>query len=451
MLTNATKCYSLDEKNAKTFYCETCDFRTPKLSNFEKHLSTDKHKNATNDTNMLQNDTKCYQVAEKRCQKEPVTFFCKFCNYYTPKQGNFQKHLETEKHNNNKLLLSATKVVESSTKNDVNYYCNYCDYHTPKYSNYVKHCETDKHKIYRSSKVANAKNADKSFSVKPSQSDTYCPVVEENIETKLFENVKETNSFQCECGKIFKQRTSLARHKKSCSSHGFNKNTLCKCSCGCEFNSMDLFNEHQKTCNYLVQKLLEQNTALIQTQGVSNSHNNTMTNSHNNSHNKTFNLNFFLNETCKDAMNITDFVNSLKLTIQDLENVGQVGYSEGISQMFVKGLNDLEVEKRPIHCSDLKREVIHIKDQDKWEQDTANRDKLKQAIKDLSTKNLMLMDDWQKLHPGCKDPDNSKNDLYLKMMVESLGPADEVAERKDMGKIIRSIAKTTIIKKSELK
>ena len=299
-------------------------------------------------------------------------------------------------------------------------------------------------------------------SVKPSQSDI-SEIEKEIIETEqFFESTIENKPFQCECGKVFQQRPSLSRHKKTCSLHvgkkntiinTSNKNTICKCSCGCEFNSMDLFNEHQKTCTNsgLVQKLLDQNTSLIQSQGVSNSHNNTMTNSHNNSHNKTFNLNFFLNETCKDAMNITDFVNSLKLTIQDLENVGQVGYSEGISQMFVKGLNDLEVEKRPIHCSDLKREVIHIKDQDRWEQDTANRDRLKQAIKDLSTKNLMLMDDWQKLHPGCKDPDNSKNDLYLKMMVESLGPADDVAERKDMGKIIRSIAKTTIIKKSELK
>ena len=413
MLTNA----NIKEKvGASFFYCKVCDYKTSKSCNYERHLKTDNHLLALNANKMLQNANNVGAEGEKVGAE---SFFCKFCNYSTPRYDNYEKHLATNRHKSKKVGAKGAKVA----------------------------------------KVANAKNAKKSFSVTPSQSDIYCPVAEEINDTDFIEEVTEYNPLQCECGKIFKQRSSLSRHKKTCN-FGIventiidtsNKNMLCKCSCGCEFNSMDLFNEHQKTCNYIVHKLLEQNSALIQTQGVSNSHNNTMTNSHNNSHNKTFNLNFFLNETCKDAMNITDFVNSLKLTIQDLENVGQVGYSEGISQMFVKGLNDLEVEKRPIHCSDLKREVIHIKDRDRWEQDTANQDKLKQAIKDLSTKNLMLMDDWQKLHPGCKEPDNSKNDLYLKMMVESLGPADEVAERKDMGKIIRSIAKTTIIKKSDLK
>ena len=112
--------------------------------------------------------------------------------------------------------------------------------------------------------------------------------------------------------------------------------------------------------------------------------------------------------------------------------------------MFVRGLNDLEVTKRPIHCSDIKREILHIKDKDKWEKD-ANRDKLTKAIKDLSNKNIMLLDDWQKENPGCKEYNNRKNDIYLKLMVESMGPADDSAEKRDFGKIIRTIAKSTII------
>ena len=168
-----------------------------------------------------------------------------------------------------------------------------------------------------------------------------------------------------------------------------------------------------------------------------------------NSHNKTFNLQFFLNETCKDAMNISDFVNSLKLTLHDLEQVGELGYAEGISRMFVKGLNDLEVTKRPIHCSDLKREVLHIKDKDAWEKDE-NNDKLKKAIKDLSNKNIMLLDDWQKENPGCKEYNNRKNDIYLKMMVESLGPADASKEKREFGKIIHTIAKNTIINRGDI-
>ena len=192
--------------------------------------------------------------------------------------------------------------------------------------------------------------------------------------------------------------------------------------------------------------IISQNKQIIELsnqKGMNNCHNTT------NSHNKTFNLQFFLNETCKDAMNITDFVNSLKLTLQDLEQVGELGYAEGISRMFVKGLNDLEVTKRPIHCSDLKREVLHIKDKDAWEKDE-NKDRLKKAIKDLSNKNFMLMDDWQKENPGCKEYNNHKNDIYLKMMIESLGPADASAEKRDFGKIIRTIAKNTIIDRENL-
>lgn len=172
------------------------------------------------------------------------------------------------------------------------------------------------------------------------------------------------------------------------------------------------------------------------------------TNSHNNSHNNTFNLQFFLNETCKDAMNISDFVNSLKVTLQDLERVGELGYAEGISRMFVRGLSDLEVTKRPIHCTDAKREILHIKDQDRWEKDTYNQDKLKQAIKDLSNKNIMLLDDWRKENPGCDKYDHRKNDLYLRMMVESMGPKDNTCEKRDFTKIVKSIAKTTIIDKA---
>ena len=196
--------------------------------------------------------------------------------------------------------------------------------------------------------------------------------------------------------------------------------------------------------------LLQQNNQLqkhvieLSKNGGNNSHN---TITHTNSHNKTFNLQFFLNETCKDAMNIQDFIKSLQLNIQDLESVGELGYAEGISRMFVRGLNELEVTKRPIHCSDLKREVIHIKDKDVWEKDTSNQDKLKKAIKDLSNKNIMLFDDWQRQNPGYDQYDSKKNDIYLHMMVQAMGPADEAAEKRDFGKIIKSIAKNTIIDK----
>jgi len=206
--------------------------------------------------------------------------------------------------------------------------------------------------------------------------------------------------------------------------------------------------------NEIVKTLIKQNEEfkeLIVTQNkqiielAKTAGNNTIT--HTNSHNKTFNLQVFLNETCKDAMNITDFVKSLQLNLQDLEKVGELGYAEGISRIMVSRLNDLEVTKRPIHCSDAKREIIHIKDKDVWEKDNANQDKLRNAIKQVSNKNVMLLDDWRKENPGCTNYDDRRNDMYLKMQVESMGPADEVNEKRDFGKIIRTIAKHTIIDK----
>ena len=206
-----------------------------------------------------------------------------------------------------------------------------------------------------------------------------------------------------------------------------------------EFKAMII--EQQQENQKLQGQLIE---ALKDSGNTTNNYTNNTTNN-----NQRFNLNFFLNNTCKDAMNITDFINSLKLTLQDLEKVGELGYAEGISNMFVKGLNYLEITKRPIHCSDLKREILHIKDNDKWEKDD-NKDRLTKAIKVLSTRNLMLLDDWRVQNPGCTEYNNRKNDMYLKMMVESCGPADSSREKKDFGKIIRTIAKNTIIDRENI-
>ena len=145
--------------------------------------------------------------------------------------------------------------------------------------------------------------------------------------------------------------------------------------------------------------------------------NNTTTNT--NSHNKTFNLNVFLNEDCKDAMNLTDFVDSFQLQLSDLESVGDLGYVAGMSKIIVDKLNALDIYKRPIHCTDLKREILHIKDGNKWEKDTGNR-RLRHAIKRISKKNSDLLLDWKELHPDVQKPTNRFNDQYLCKSTESI-------------------------------
>jgi hypothetical protein len=167
-----------------------------------------------------------------------------------------------------------------------------------------------------------------------------------------------------------------------------------------------------------------------------------------NSNNKTkFNLNFFLNDTCKDALNLTDFVSSIKLQLTDLENVGKNGYVSGISNIIVKNLNALEVNKRPVHCSDYKRDIMYIKDENKWEKENDEKEKLSKAIKKVSYKNVLQIQNWQKENPGCEYSNNKKNDEYLQIVNESMGAFTEEENIENINKIIKNVAKEVIIEK----
>jgi hypothetical protein len=198
------------------------------------------------------------------------------------------------------------------------------------------------------------------------------------------------------------------------------------------------------------QLLIEQNKTIIEVAKNNQINNNTINNNNTNSHNKTFNLQFFLNETCKDAMNMKDFIKSLELSMSELEKIGEVGFAEGMSRVFVNRLNSLDVTKRPIHCSDVKREIIHIKDDNKWERDNANLDRLRKIIKQLTHKNILRVDDWKKANPGCTEYNSRKNDQYLRINMEAIGPVDEADEKRDFGKIIRRVAENTAIDKKYL-
>jgi hypothetical protein len=177
-----------------------------------------------------------------------------------------------------------------------------------------------------------------------------------------------------------------------------------------------------------------------------NSSNTNITNSSVNSHNKTFNLNVFLNETCKDAMNIMDFVDSIKLQLSDLEKVGEIGYVDGISNIIVKHLNALEVEKRPVHCTDKKREVLYIKDENKWEKEDEEKKKLRKAIKRVACKNQRLLPKFKEVHPDCVKAASQFSDQYNKIIVESMGGSGN-NDREKEEKIIRNISKNIIIEK----
>jgi hypothetical protein len=235
--------------------------------------------------------------------------------------------------------------------------------------------------------------------------------------------------YKCECGKQYKYSQGLSKHKKTCG-----------------FNVID----NESTDKDLIMMLIKENSELKnmvlevcqKIQPLTNNINTYNTNSNN----KTFNLNVFLNETCKDAMNINDFVDSLKLQLTDLENVGKLGYINGISNIIVKNLNSLNETERPIHCTDTKRETIYIKDEDKWQKETQENIKLKKAIKRIAHKNSKLLYDYKNKYPDCNKSDSKYSDQYNKLIIEAMGGMENNDIDKE-DKIIKKILKEVTIKK----
>jgi hypothetical protein len=254
------------------------------------------------------------------------------------------------------------------------------------------------------------------------------------------ENANVTNNYVCECGKEYKHRQSLWNHKKKCITEEPEQ-------------KVEAVQQPPQITTDVVLQILKQNEDLQkllvdQTNKImemAKEGKNIINNNTNNTTNN-FNLNLFLNEKCKDAINITDFVNSLVVTINDLEETARIGYAEGISKIFVNGLKQIDVYKRPIHCSDLKREVLYIKDQDNWEKDD-DKTHLLQAIKVVGNKNIKQISEWQKINPHFKDPESKQNDKYLAMLCNVMSGGSQEETTKNYDKIVRNIVKETVIDK----
>ena len=298
-------------------------------------------------------------------------------------------------------------------KNAKKFQCEKCDFECSKKSNFDKHLLTPKHintdEILPNTDAKNAENAENAF--------------------------LESNMFICCCGNAYKHRQSLFNHKKKCGTTTITD------------SNVDSFDKDQ-----LILMLIKQNADLIKDTSefknmmmevIKNGTHNTI---NTNSHNKSFNLNVFLNETCKDAMNIMDFVNSLKIELSDLENVGSVGYVSGISSIIVKNLNLLDETKRPVHCADTKREVMYVKDDNKWEKDNENKSQMRKIIKHATHKNSKLLKEYKAKYPGCEKSESKYSYAYDKLIVETFGGKgdDEIGKE---NKIIRNIAKNVTINK----
>jgi len=237
------------------------------------------------------------------------------------------------------------------------------------------------------------------------------------------------------CGKTYESRSGLWRHEKKCT-----KETPPSLP---EPSESDI-----KILTNLVLEVVKSN-ADLQKQMIDvckNTNSNNTNNSHNNNHNKTFNLQFFLNEQCKDAMNIMDFVNTFKLDFSDLERIGEVGYIEGISNIVIDKLNEMDVYKRPIHCSDAKREIMYVKDKDVWEKENANNDKIRLALKHITKKNTDMIRPWANAHPGVLNSDHRLSDKYQEIIIEAMGGNGGTMKESE-AKIIKKISKMVLIDK----
>ena len=265
---------------------------------------------------------------------------------------------------------------------------------------------------------------------------------------------KVANTFVCICGKNYNNRSGLWKHKQKCcyflSSKTSNVETDVSCSVNADNTILKIILQENKEFKQL---LIEQNKLMIE---LMNIHHNAVTNITNNNNNNNvitqnnnnnFNLNFFLNETCKDAMNINEFIKSLDISPDDIEKFGRNGYVSGMTSLITKGLKALDITKRPIHCTDLKREVLHIKDaNNNWIKEI---DVLIDALKKITNNNIAKIEDWKRANPGYDDYYNKLNDLFIMITMNCMGPTEKEEEERDYTKIIKNISKITIINKHD--
>ena len=305
--------------------------------------------------------------------------------------------------------------MENSPKIAKVFECKSCNYKCCKNSDYTKHLLTLKHQ----------------------------KLIKLN---DLEQNVSENRQYICKiCSKSYSARNSLWYHEQKCCIKEENNNNIIDKSQICKSEEILELKEIMK---YLMKENSEMKNLMIKVIENGTHNNNSINTTNTNSHNKAFNLNFFLNETCKEAMNIGEFVDSLKLQLSDLENVGEAGYIEGISNIIVKNLKELDVTKRPVHCTDKKRETVYIKDNNIWEKDE-DKSKMHKLIKKVVSKNVNMFAKFREEHPDCMKYNSKHNDKYNKIVYESMGgKGDNDFEKNE--KIIKNVLKEVVVEKNSL-
>jgi len=321
-------------------------------------------------------------------------------------------------------------LIKKCQKNADKFYCEKCNFKCSKQSNYEKHILTAKHKM-RTNSNKNAQIIIKTYT--------------------------------CSCGKIYKQAPSLTRHKKKCNiivkqGHITEENIIDQSYQSNNLITQDSIVTDLMTQNVQLHKLIinrdeqhkkerDEHKKEIQILAEQISKISTVTNNTNNTtNNNKFNLNFFLNTQCKDAMSIQSFMENLQLGCKELEHMGDVGYLNGMIDIFNNTLGNMDIYKRPLHCTDLKREVLYFKQGTDWEKDSEDKQHLKKLIKNVESKNYHNLQEWQNGHPDSRECDTRENQHYMKIATEALGGADFNKDSIYLSKIMKHILKDVIVK-----
>ena len=339
--------------------------------------------------------------------------YCKECNKHFNSKDLLNTHNQTNKHIKKIKYQSCENIIISKKHNVFN--CEKCKFSCIRKPDWARHLDTSKHNKLML------------------------------VNTELIE--KTPKIYSCHlCNKEYHSNVGLWKHKKKCVVlPNESSETIVIDNTDKDNNVVELLINENKDFKNMIMELVKSNTDLqkqmidvckqIQPGTINNN-----TNSHNN--NKTFNLQFFLNEQCKDAMNMSDFINSIQLKLSDLENVGKLGYTEGMSNILINHLNGTEMYKRPIHCSDAKRETLYIKEENKWEKEGPENAKMKYAVRIVEKKNLGLLSQWQVGHPKYLDSDSSQSEEYMKLINTLTSGNAEM-----MNKVIKRVTKEVVIEK----
>jgi hypothetical protein len=379
------------------FVCNHCDYVTSYLSEYTRHCSTSKHtKLAKKLENSQENQEKNQDIINDNITHQN----------YTNNRTIIDCDVNVAKNSQmtNKKNQETINAAKSSS-----FYCSYCDYTTNRSNDYKKHEQTQKHKQ----------------SVQDSKNKTTCTT----------------------CGKHYTTSSGLWKHKEKCNGNQVaNQDDV--------ITKRDLFNLLNKR-DEIMSKKDEDFRALIlevvKATQVTNSHN-TMTNSHNttinNPVNNSFNINFFLNETCKEAMNLSEFIQTIKSNLNEIEKIGQLGYVDGLSEMIIQNLNAIGINKRPIHCTDAKRETMYVKENNMWNKEDEALNLIQNMINEVQRINLRQLPLWREKHPTCTRSDSMHTEVYNNMSQELMGgDCRKVKIATKDEKIISKIAKSVTVNK----